>query len=253
MEPWVQVDWQHACLPPTPVLELVVRGSVIYLALFLRRRRLLKRQSGTLGLTDLLVVVLIADAAQNAMANESRSITAGLVLVATIIGWSDARDWLGYWCPRVERFIHPPALPLVQAGHLLRHPRCRALVTEEELLSQLREQGIHELTAGKLASMEGDGRISVIVEKTHPHGSLKRPALWAGHGSTLGSRSRRASAWERTGHRRPSWCDGRPPRRNGHGTHDTCHKASGVSARPRDESVRAELPLGRPAHCGGRV
>jgi uncharacterized membrane protein YcaP (DUF421 family) len=177
MEPWLQVDWRHAFLPQTPVLELVVRGSAIYLALFLLLRLLLKRQSGTLGLTDLLVVVLIADAAQNAMANEYRSITEGLVLVATIIGWSYALDWLGYWFPRVERFIHPPALPLVQAGHLLRHNMRRELVTEEELMSQLREQGIHELTAVKLAYMEGDGRISVIVEKTHPRGSLKRPAL----------------------------------------------------------------------------
>jgi uncharacterized membrane protein YcaP (DUF421 family) len=176
MEPWFQVEWGRAFLPQTPVLELVVRGSVIYLALFLLLRLLLKRQSGTLGLTDLLVVVLIADAAQNGMANEYRSITEGLVLVATIIGWSYALDWLGYWCPRVERFIHPPALPLVQAGHLLRHNMRRELVTEEELMSQLREQGIHELTAVKLAYMEGDGRISVIAEKAHRTGPLERPA-----------------------------------------------------------------------------
>jgi uncharacterized membrane protein YcaP (DUF421 family) len=70
MAPWLQVDWGRAFLPQTPVLELVVRGSVIYLALFLLLCLLLKRQSGTLGLTDLLVVVLIADAAQNGMANE---------------------------------------------------------------------------------------------------------------------------------------------------------------------------------------
>jgi uncharacterized membrane protein YcaP (DUF421 family) len=176
METWFHIDWGQAFLPQTSVLELIVRGSVIYVALFILLRVLLKRQSGTLGLTDLLVIVLIADAAQNAMANEYRSITEGLVLVATIIGWSYALDWLGYWCPRVERFIHPPALPLVQAGHLLRHNMRRELVTEEELMSQLREQGIHELTEVKLAYMEGDGRISVIAYTTHAQGTPKRPA-----------------------------------------------------------------------------
>jgi uncharacterized membrane protein YcaP (DUF421 family) len=170
METWFHIDWGQAFLPQTSVLELIVRGSVIYVALFILLRVLLKRQSGTLGLTDLLVIVLIADAAQNAMANEYRSITEGLVLVATIIGWSYALDWLGYWCPRVERFIHPPALPLVQAGHLLRHNMRR------ELVSQLREQGIHELTEVKLAYMEGDGRISVIAYTTHAQGTPKRPA-----------------------------------------------------------------------------
>jgi uncharacterized membrane protein YcaP (DUF421 family) len=176
METWFHVDWGRAFLPQTPVLELIVRGSVIYLALFTLLRVILKRQSGTLGLTDLLVIVLIADAAQNAMANEYRSITEGLILVATIIGWSYALDWLGYWCPRVQRFIHPPALPLVQAGRLLRHNMRRELVTEEELMSQLREQGIHELTEVKLAYMEGDGRISVIAEKTRPRGPRKQTA-----------------------------------------------------------------------------
>jgi uncharacterized membrane protein YcaP (DUF421 family) len=176
METWFHIDWGQAFLPQTSVLELIVRGSVIYVALFILLRVLLKRQSGTLGLTDLLVIVLIADAAQNAMANEYRSITEGLVLVATIIGWSYALDWLGYWCPRVERFIHPPALPLVQAGRLLRHNMRRELVTEEELMSQLREQGIHELTEVKLAYMEGDGRISVIAYTTHAQGTPKRPA-----------------------------------------------------------------------------
>jgi uncharacterized membrane protein YcaP (DUF421 family) len=176
METWFQVDWGRAFLPQTPMLELIVRGSVVYLALFALLRVILKWQSGTLGLTDLLVIVLIADAAQNAMANQYRSITEGLVLVATIIGWSYALDWLGYWFPRVERFIHPPALPLVQAGRLLRHNMRRELVTEEELMSQLREQGIHELATVRLAYMEGDGRISVIAYETRPRGPRKRPA-----------------------------------------------------------------------------
>ena len=86
MKTWFQVNWERAFLPQTPVLELIIRGSVIYLVLFALLRVILKRQSGTLGLTDLLVIVLIADAAQNAVANEYRSITEGLVLVTTISG-----------------------------------------------------------------------------------------------------------------------------------------------------------------------
>jgi uncharacterized membrane protein YcaP (DUF421 family) len=167
MAPWFAVDWARAFVPQTPVLELVVRGSVMYLALF-ALLRLLKRQSGTLGLTDLLVVVLVADAAQQGMAHEYRSITEGLVLVGTIIGWSYALDWLGYWCPRVERVLHPPALPLVRDGRLLRQHLRRELVTEEELMSQLREQGVEDVSAVKLAYLEGDGRLSVIA-KSPPH------------------------------------------------------------------------------------
>ena len=62
------VDWAKVFGPDTPVLEIVVRGTVVYLALFVLIRVVFKRQPGAVGIADLLVVVLIADAAQNAMA-----------------------------------------------------------------------------------------------------------------------------------------------------------------------------------------
>jgi uncharacterized membrane protein YcaP (DUF421 family) len=80
------------------------------------------------------------------------------------------------WSRRsVERFIHPPALPLVQAGRVLRHNMRRELVTEEELMSQLRKQGVNELTEVKLAYMEGDGRISLVTYEAGRRGGPMRP------------------------------------------------------------------------------
>jgi len=74
------------------------------LALFLLLRLVLKRQSGNMGVTDLLVIVLIADAAQNAMASDYKSVPDGLLLVSTIVFWSYALDWLSYHFPRFGRF-----------------------------------------------------------------------------------------------------------------------------------------------------
>src|SRR5215207_10900140 len=84
------VAWRDLVVPTHSVAEMVVRGTIMYLALFVLLRVILKRQSSGLGVTDLLVVVLIADAAQNGMAKEYRSVTEGVVLVATIIGWDYA-------------------------------------------------------------------------------------------------------------------------------------------------------------------
>jgi len=66
-------------------LGIFVRGSLTYIMLFVILRFLLKRQSGVIGIADLLVVVLIADAAQNAMAHEYKPITEGALLVLTIV------------------------------------------------------------------------------------------------------------------------------------------------------------------------
>ena len=61
------VDWLKVFLPDQPVIEIVVRGSAMYLAMVLLLRVVVKREAGTLAITDVLVIVLIADAAQNGM------------------------------------------------------------------------------------------------------------------------------------------------------------------------------------------
>jgi uncharacterized membrane protein YcaP (DUF421 family) len=156
------IDWQHFFLPSVALAELILRGSLIYLGIFALMRFVLKREAGTIGLPDLLMTVLIADAAQNAMAAEYHSITEGAVLIATIVFWNYALDWLGHRFPRVERLLHPPPLLLVRDGRVLRRNMRQELVTEEELMSHLRQHGIAELAQVKEAYMEGDGQISVI-------------------------------------------------------------------------------------------
>jgi uncharacterized membrane protein YcaP (DUF421 family) len=162
------VDWGEMFLPSTPILEIVIRGSVSYLALFFILRFILKRQAGTVGITDLLVVVLLADAVQNAMANDYSSITDGVVLVLVIVFWSYALDWLGYRFPKIERFVHPPSLPLVKNGRMLQRNMKRELITESELRTALRKHGVDDLEQVKVAHIEGDGQISVVTkEETH--------------------------------------------------------------------------------------
>ena len=157
------VDWASIFLPGVPILETVVRGTAVYFALFFMLRLVLKRQAGAVGVTDLLVVVLIADAAQNAMAANYKSIPDGILLVATIIFWSFAFDWVGYRHPRFQRFVHPPPLPLVKNGEILWRNMRKELITKGELMTQLRQQGVNDLKSVRLAYMEGDGYISVIT------------------------------------------------------------------------------------------
>jgi uncharacterized membrane protein YcaP (DUF421 family) len=157
------VDWVDTFAPKTPLLEIFVRGTVVYLALFFLLRIVLKRESGTTGITDLLVIVLIADAAQNAMADDYRSITDGLLLVATIIGWSYLLNLISYFIPATERWIRPQPLPLVRDGQFLHRNMRRELLTEEELLGQLREQGVDDLSRVREMRMESDGQFSITT------------------------------------------------------------------------------------------
>jgi uncharacterized membrane protein YcaP (DUF421 family) len=157
------VDWARLFTPQTPPLEIIVRGSATYLALFVLLRFLLKRESGTTGVTDLLVIVLIADAAQNAMAGGYTNITDGILLVAVILGWAVVLDFIAYRVPAAARIIRPRPLLLIRNGRILHRNMRRELLTEDELRGLIREQGIDDLTRVHEARMESDGQISVIT------------------------------------------------------------------------------------------
>jgi len=156
-----QIDWKSVFVPSLHVGEIVLRGTIVYLFLF-AVFRVLRRGAGTIGISDLLVVVLIADAAQNAMANEYKSITEGLILVATIVFWDYLLDWLGYRFPAVRRLIRPAPLLLIKDGRIQKRNLRQEMITEEELMGQLREQGVESVKGVKQSYMEADGSISVI-------------------------------------------------------------------------------------------
>jgi uncharacterized membrane protein YcaP (DUF421 family) len=146
-------------------LEIVVRGTVMYWFLFALFRFVLRRDVGSIGIADVLLVVLIADASQNAMAGGYESITDGCVLVATIAGWNYALDWAAFHVPALRRIVEPPPLALIRHGTMVRKNMRRELVTVDELRAKLRAQGIEKFEQVKLAFMESDGEISVISER----------------------------------------------------------------------------------------
>jgi uncharacterized membrane protein YcaP (DUF421 family) len=157
------VDWEQMFVPQTPLLEIVIRGSVMYLVLYTLLRVVVKREAGTTSVTDILVIVLLADAAQNGMAGEYRSITEGVLLVAVIIGWSYLLDAIAYRWPKAARLIRPRSLLLVRDGHILHRNMRRELITEEELHSRLRERDIDDLSKVREVRMESDGKFSIIT------------------------------------------------------------------------------------------
>jgi uncharacterized membrane protein YcaP (DUF421 family) len=161
------VNWQEIFVPSLSIAELFIRGTLVYLILFTALRFLPSRQLGALGIADLLVIVLFAEAAQNAMATTYTSITEGAILVGTVVLWSYILNWLGYKIPRFQRFLNPPPLLLVKNGEMIERHMKRELITEDELMSQLRQQGIEYIADVKQAFIESDGTIS-IIEKSKP-------------------------------------------------------------------------------------
>jgi uncharacterized membrane protein YcaP (DUF421 family) len=95
--------------------------------------------------------------------------------------WNFALDWLSDHSPRVRRFLTPPPLLLIKDGRLLRKNMRRELITEDELMAELRKQGLESPAEVRAARMEGDGQISVIPVDRHDEA---KPRARRGGGSS---------------------------------------------------------------------
>ncbi len=156
------VDWDAVFAFTISPWELILRGTLMYWLLFLLFRLLVRRRLGSIGLADLLVLVLVADASQNAMTGGYSSVAEGALLVSTIVAWDVALDWAAFRIPVVRRLAEPPPLPLVWRGRIMRQRLRDELLSVDELMSKLREKGVDDLSSVKAAYLESDGEFSVL-------------------------------------------------------------------------------------------
>ncbi|SFP92347.1 DUF421 domain-containing protein [Sphingomonas rubra] len=155
-------DWDAMFSPSVELTEVVLRASIMYLFLFFALRFLLKREGGQVNIADLLVVVAIVDGAQPAFNGEADSITESALFVVTVIFWSWLLNWLSWRFAALKWLTAAKPVVLIENGRFCRANMRRALMTTEELMQQLREEGVEDVGQVRHAMMEGDGEVSVV-------------------------------------------------------------------------------------------
>lgn len=160
----LNIDWNSMFVPKESIAEIVIRGTIMYIGMF-ALLRIFRRQSGSLGIADLLVIVVIADAAQNGMAGDSKSITEAMLLIFTIVLWDWAFDWFGFRSVFVHRILESAPLLLVSNGRILRLNLEKEMITEDELMSNLRQHGVEKVSEVDRFWLESDGHFSLIPKR----------------------------------------------------------------------------------------
>lgn len=173
MNDLMKVDWHALFVPSGSLVEIVIRGSAIYLFLFFLMR-VLRRETGQFNIADLLVIVIIADAAQNGMAGTYESVTEGLVLIGTIMFWNYGLDWLGFHFESVRKIVQPSPVTLIRNGRIDWREMRRELITETELMGRLHNDGIEQVEDVYRCFVETDGKLSVISNEQTRRNAEKR-------------------------------------------------------------------------------
>ena len=164
MDKLFDIDWHNMFSPTSSVLEIIVRGTLTYWFCY-SYIRYFRRGPGQLSISDLLLITLISDASQNAMAGSYESVTEGFVLVGTLVFWDYAIDWLGYRSLFFKQIAGPDPVPLIIDGVLQRQNMKREILSEDELMGLLRENGVDDYKNVKTCCIEGSGNLSVIEKK----------------------------------------------------------------------------------------
>ena len=154
-------------LPDIPVVEKVIRTVVIYGFLLVAFRLAGKRQVGQMSPFDLIVLLVISNAVQNAIIGDDQSLGGGLigatallvlngVVAVPIMAWASTR-FRGF-----GRLVENTPTILVQHGHVLVDNLRRECMTLPELRAALRREGVSSVTDVRYAILEEDGHVSVI-------------------------------------------------------------------------------------------
>jgi len=152
----------------SPLFDIAFRTGFVYLALLLGLRLTGKRQVGQMTPFDFLLLLLLANAVQNAMTGPDTTLAGGLVAAATLLGLNFI---VAYWVrrsARAEQLIEGTPTILIRHGRILNVNLAREGITRDDLQRTLREHGVETVEEVRSAILEVDGTISVIKEDEMP-------------------------------------------------------------------------------------
>jgi uncharacterized membrane protein YcaP (DUF421 family) len=146
----------------TPVWDIALRCGVVYLVLLIGLRLAGKREIGQMTVFDLVVLLLISNAVQNAMVGPDTSLVGGLVAAAVLLAVNALLARLRLRWPRLRRMVEGSPTLLVVRGQVMTQAMLREGLDRQELDAAIREHGVVGIEEVDLAVLETDGSISVV-------------------------------------------------------------------------------------------
>ena len=151
-----------------PLLNIVARTAVIYLALLVGLRLTGKRQVGQFTPFDLLLLLLLSNAVQNAMVGPDTSVAGGLIAACTLFGANVIVAAIARGSRRAAKVVEGTATLLIRHGQVIQQNLDSEGISAEDLRRALREHGIDDVKLVRAAILEVDGSISVLREDEFP-------------------------------------------------------------------------------------
>ena len=143
-------------------MDIVGRGVVVFVFLFLLMRIMGRRELSSLEPFDLILLIILGDAVQQGLTQDDYSLTGAMLAVGTIGILQVATSWTNYRFPRLRTFLDGQPVVVLQDGKPIEKNLKRERLTIDDLTEAARREGIPKLDAVAWAVMETSGQISFI-------------------------------------------------------------------------------------------
>lgn len=149
-----------------PWWEFILRGAIVYVFLLVVLRITGKRQTGQLAPFDLVLLLVLSNAVQNAMNGGDNSILGGIISAMTLIGFHYVVAYVTFKSKKLEAWIEGTPHRLIHNGVLDEAVMRSELLTHHELAAALRAAGCAEIEHVRVATLENNGQITISLR---PH------------------------------------------------------------------------------------
>lgn len=163
-----------------PLLEMIIRGAVVYAFVFILLRLVGKKQIGQLSPFDLVLLLIISEGVSNSLLGGENSLLGGMVCAATLVALNYGTDLLAFQSARAERVIEGKPVVLIREGRLNKASMEKQKISRGELFGTLREHGVEFLDQVKWGVLETNGKVSVIRFEGHPAPPAERESTTEG-------------------------------------------------------------------------
>lgn len=143
-------------------VRIIFSTFVIYLFIVIAIRLFGKKELAQLSVVDMVFILLISNAVQNAMVGPDSTLSGGLVAASTLFIMNYIFKYLQYRFPKFGKVIEGDATMLIYKGEIMETHLKKARITFEELMEVVREHGVSSVKEVDLAILEVDGNISVL-------------------------------------------------------------------------------------------
>ena len=156
-------------------MDVVIRATVIFFALYLLVRLLGKRELAQLTPFELIVLVVTGDLIQQGVTHNDFSLTGAILAVATFAFWASVLSWVTYLSRRAERVLDGQPRVIVRDGQIIRENLSHDRLTEAEIQSEMRLAGIAHVRDVAWAILERTGKMSFIKREEASDGDERQP------------------------------------------------------------------------------